>query len=60
MFGDFKGKLNDRYLQGPEETLPGFQELRENITFEGLQMGFESRGDRFRWPIEYDGESFRK
>jgi hypothetical protein len=62
MFGDFKGKLKDRYLQsqGPEENLMAFQELWDNITFEELQMTFESWRDRLRWMIEHDVEYFRK
>jgi hypothetical protein len=42
MFGDFKGRLKDRYLQGREEMLTVFQELSDNIAFEELQMVFES------------------
>jgi len=40
--GDFKGKLKDRHLQGPEEILKAFHELWDNITFEEFQMAFES------------------
>jgi hypothetical protein len=39
---DFKGKLNGRHMQGPEEILAIFQELWDNTTFEELQMAFES------------------
>jgi hypothetical protein len=60
MFADFKGKLKDCHLQGPEEILRAFPELWDNITCEELQMVFESRHDRLRWIIEYDGEYFRK
>jgi hypothetical protein len=42
IFGDFKRKLKDRHRQGREEILTAFQELRHNITFEKLQMMFES------------------
>jgi hypothetical protein len=58
--GDFKGKLKDGHLQGPQEILTRFQELWDNITFEELQMVFESWHDRLRWIIEHDGECFRK
>jgi hypothetical protein len=60
MFGDFKVKLKDRHLQGPEEILAVFQELWYNITFEELQMVFESWRNRLRWIVEHDGEYFRK
>jgi hypothetical protein len=60
MFGDLKGKLKDCHLQCLEETLTGFHELWDNITFEELQMVFESWRDRLRWIIKYDGEYFRK
>jgi hypothetical protein len=46
MFGDFKAKLGDRHLQSPEENFAAFQELRENITVEELQMVFELWRDR--------------
>jgi hypothetical protein len=46
--GDFKGKLNDRHLQGPEEILPAFQEMRHNLVFEEVQMVFESWRDWLR------------
>jgi hypothetical protein len=59
MFGDFKGKLKNCHLQGPEEILLVFKELQDNITFEELQMVFESWGDRLRWIIEHDREYFR-
>jgi hypothetical protein len=36
MFRDFKGKLKDSHLQGPDEILRAFQELWDNITFEEL------------------------
>jgi hypothetical protein len=39
--GDFKRKLNDCHLHGPEEILTTFQELWDNITFEELQVVFE-------------------
>jgi hypothetical protein len=42
MFADFKGKQKSRYLQGLEEILTAFQDLWDNITFEELQMAFES------------------
>jgi hypothetical protein len=42
MFADFKGRQKGRHLQGPEESLTAFQELWDNITFEELQMAFES------------------
>jgi hypothetical protein len=48
MFGDFKRKQEDCDLQDPEELLTEFQELWDNITFEELQMVFESRRDRLR------------
>jgi hypothetical protein len=60
MFGDFKGKVKDGHLQGPEEILAAFQELQDNITFEELQMIFESWRDRLRWIIEHNGEYFHK
>jgi hypothetical protein len=60
MFRDFKGKLKDRHLQGAEEILTAFQELWKNITFEEIQMVFESWRDRLRWISEHDGEYFRK
>jgi hypothetical protein len=60
MFEDFKEKLKDCHLQGPEEILTALQKLWDNITFEELQMIFESWRDRLRWIIEHDGESFRK
>jgi hypothetical protein len=60
MFRDFKGKLTDCDLQGPEEILTAFQESWDNITFEELQMAFESCPDRLRWIIEPDEEYFRK
>jgi hypothetical protein len=46
MFRDFKGNLKDRHLQGPEEILRAFQEVRGNVTFEKLQMTFESWRDQ--------------
>jgi hypothetical protein len=58
--GDFKGNLNDRDLQGPEEILTAFQELWDKITFEELQIVFESWRDRLRGTLEHDGEHFRK
>jgi hypothetical protein len=36
MFGNFEGKLKNCYLQGPEEILAAFQDVRDNITFEEL------------------------
>jgi hypothetical protein len=60
MFGDFKGKLKDRHVQGPEEILMAFQELWDNITFQELQMGFESSRDRLLWIIEDHGEYIRE
>jgi hypothetical protein len=60
IFEDSKGKLKDRRLQGPEEILAAFQELWDNITFEGLQMVFESWRDRLRCIIKHDGEYFGK
>jgi hypothetical protein len=60
MFGDLKGGLKDRHLQGLEEILMAFQELRDKITFEELQMTFESWRDRLRWILEHDGEHFRQ
>jgi hypothetical protein len=60
MSGDFKGKLKEGHLQGPEETLRAFQELWDKITFDELQMAFESWRDRLRWIIEHDGEYSRK
>jgi hypothetical protein len=60
MFGDFKGKLKERHLQSPEEIITAFQELWDSITFEELQMLFESWRNRLRWTIEDDGECFRK
>jgi hypothetical protein len=59
-FGDFKGTLKDRHLQGPEEIVTAFWELTDNITFEELQMIFESCCNRLRWIIEHDEEYFRK
>jgi hypothetical protein len=56
MFRDFKGKLKDCHLQGPEEILTEFQELCDNIAVEELQMSFESWRDRLRWIIEHEGE----
>jgi hypothetical protein len=56
---DFKGKLKDCDLEGPEEALAASQELRDNITVEELQMGFESWRDRLPWITEHDGEHFR-
>jgi hypothetical protein len=52
--------VKDRHLQGPEEILTAFQELWDGITFEELQMVFESWHDRLRWIIEHDGDYFRK
>jgi hypothetical protein len=60
MFGNFKGKLRDCHLQVPEEILRSFQELWDNITFEKLQIVFESSSGRLRRMIEDDGEYFRK
>jgi hypothetical protein len=60
IFGDLKGKLKDRHLQDPEQILAAFQELWDDITFEELQMVFESWRDRLRWITEHDGEYFRK
>jgi hypothetical protein len=60
MFRDFKGKMKDAHLQGLEEKVMVFQDLRDNITFEELQMIFESWHDRLRWIIEYGTEYFRK
>jgi hypothetical protein len=60
MFGDFKGQLKERYLQGPEEILTTFEELWVIIIFDELQMVFEPWGDRLRWIIEHEGEHFRK
>jgi hypothetical protein len=40
IFGDFKRKLKDYDLQGPEKILMRFQELRDNIAFKELQMAF--------------------
>jgi hypothetical protein len=60
MFGDFKGKQKDSHLQGSEEILTAFQELLDNITFEELQMVFESWRDRLRRIIKHDGEYIRK
>jgi hypothetical protein len=59
-FGDLKGKLKDRDLQGPEKILTAFQELWDDITFKELQMVFESWRDRLRWIIEHDGECLRE
>jgi hypothetical protein len=56
MFRDFKVKLKDCDLQGPEEILMAFQELWDNITFEELQMASESCHDRLYWIIEHDRE----
>jgi hypothetical protein len=58
MFGDSKGKLKGRHLQGPEEILTAFQKLWDNITFEELQMVFELWRNWWRWIIEQDGEYF--
>jgi hypothetical protein len=41
-FADFKRNPKDRHLQRPEDILTTFQELRDNITFEALQIVFES------------------
>jgi hypothetical protein len=60
MFGDFKGKLKARDLQGPEKHLTAFQELGDHITFEKLQMVFESSPNRLRWIIEHASKYFRK
>jgi hypothetical protein len=60
MFGDFKGKLKDRHLQGLAEDFMAFHELWDTITFEELQMGFESWRDRLRWIIEHHRGYFRK
>jgi hypothetical protein len=38
MFGDFKGKLKDRHLQGWDEMLTVFQEVWDSIKFEELEM----------------------
>jgi hypothetical protein len=59
MFGDSKGKLKGRYLQGPEEILTAFQKLWDNLTFEELQMVSELWRNWWRWIIEQDGEYFR-
>jgi hypothetical protein len=42
MVGDFKGKLKDCDLQGPKEILTVFEELWDKVTFQKLQMVFES------------------
>jgi hypothetical protein len=55
-----QGKVKDRHLQVPEKILTAFQELWENITFEELQMVFESWRNQLCWIIEHDGEYFRK
>jgi hypothetical protein len=55
-----EGKLKGRDLQNAEEIFTIFQKLWDNITFEQLQMVFESWRDRLRWIIEHDGETFRK
>jgi hypothetical protein len=60
IFEDFKGKQKDCHLQGPKEIPTVFQELEDKITFEELQIIFESCRDRLRWIIEHDGEYFRK
>jgi hypothetical protein len=60
MFGHFKRKQKDRHLQDPAEILAVFQELWHDITFEDLQMAFESWRDRLCWIIKHDGEYFRK
>jgi hypothetical protein len=60
MYGDFKEKLKDCHLQGPEEILTAFQELWNDLTFEEWQMVFESWRDRLRWINEHDGWYFRK
>jgi histone-lysine N-methyltransferase SETMAR len=59
-FVDLKRKLRDCHLQGPEEILTAFQELRDNITFEELQMTFESWRDRLRCITEHDEEYFHR
>jgi hypothetical protein len=60
MFGDFKGKPKDHHLHGLEEIFTEVQELWDNITFEELQMVFESWRGQLRWIIEHDGEYFHK
>jgi hypothetical protein len=60
MLGDFKEKLKNRHLQGPEEILTAFQELWDDFTFEELQVEFELWRDRLCWIIEHHGEYFRK
>jgi hypothetical protein len=60
VFGKFKGKLKDCHLQGPEEILIVFQELVHYITFEEIQMEFESWRHRLRLIIDHDGEYLRK
>jgi hypothetical protein len=42
MFDDFKRKLKDSHLQGLEAIFWPFEQLRHNITFEELQIVFES------------------
>jgi hypothetical protein len=59
MSGDFKGKPKDCHLQDPEEILTALQKLWDHITFEALQMAFESWRDQLPWIIEHDGEYFR-
>jgi hypothetical protein len=59
MFVDFKGKLKECHLQGPEKILIAFQESCDNITFEELQMVNESWCDQLHGIIENDGEYFR-
>jgi hypothetical protein len=54
-----------RKTERPPSARPGrkglvFQELWDSITFEKLQMTFESCRDWLRWIIEHDGEYFRK
>jgi hypothetical protein len=60
MIGYFKGKLKCRHRQVPEEIFTSFQELWNNITFEELQMVFESWRDRLHWIIEHKGKYFHK
>jgi hypothetical protein len=42
IFRDFKRKLKNSHLQGSDEILTAFQELWNIITFEELQMVFQS------------------
>jgi hypothetical protein len=60
IFRDFTGKLKDHHLQGLEEILTALQELWDKITFEELQIAFESWRDGLRWIIKHDGGYFRK